>query len=221
MRSQNNIQIRYCCICYNDLILVSHQTETENYTPLVYSVLRSLDNRGTVKLSFPADSFQVHVLMENEIAYMCVTYKTNKYYIPFKFLETMKQKFNDIPDIAKKVSIANQDEFDMHFSPVMASLLYEFNVEGDKITKLQAQVEDVKQVMLENINKVIERGERMDVLLSKTEDLEAHGNTFRQQTQEVKYRMKCKNIKMWLLIGALLTTVLTIAILLACGVIKL
>ena len=51
---------------------------------------------------------------------------------------------------------------------------YDFNVQGDKITKLQAQVEDVKQVMLENINKVIERGESLDVLLSKTEDLEAH-----------------------------------------------
>lgn len=32
----------------------------------------------------------------------------------------------------------------------------------------------MKQVMLDNVEKVIERGERLDDLLSKTEDLESH-----------------------------------------------
>jgi hypothetical protein len=35
-------------------------------------------------------------------------------------------------------------------------------------------VEDVKQIMLDNVEKVIERGERLDELLTKTEDLETH-----------------------------------------------
>ncbi|KAJ4438255.1 hypothetical protein ANN_14194 [Periplaneta americana] len=53
--------------------------------------------------------------------------------------------------------------------------IYEYNIgRGDKVSKLRAQVEDVKQVMLENVEKVMERGERLDDLLSKTEDLESH-----------------------------------------------
>lgn len=42
------------------------------------------------------------------------------------------------------------------------------------MSQLHAQVEDVKQIMLENVEKVLERGERLDDLLSKTEDLESH-----------------------------------------------
>lgn len=42
------------------------------------------------------------------------------------------------------------------------------------MSKLRAQVEDVKQIMLDNVDKVIGRGERLDDLLSKTEDLESH-----------------------------------------------
>jgi vesicle-associated membrane protein 7 len=52
---------------------------------------------------------------------------------------------------------------------------YDFNIgRGDRISQLHAQVEDVKQIMLDNVEKVIERGERLDDLLSKTEDLESH-----------------------------------------------
>lgn len=51
---------------------------------------------------------------------------------------------------------------------------YDFNVgQGDKISALQSHVNDVKQIMLENVQKVLERGECLDDLLSKTEDLEA------------------------------------------------
>jgi Synaptobrevin/VAMP-like protein len=42
------------------------------------------------------------------------------------------------------------------------------------VSQIHAQVEDVKRIMLDNVEKVIERGDRLDDLLSKTEDLESH-----------------------------------------------
>lgn len=48
---------------------------------------------------------------------------------------------------------------------------------------LHAQVEDVKQVMLDNVEKVLERGERLDDLLSKTEDLESHVSTISENSK--------------------------------------
>ena len=44
--------------------------------------------------------------------------------------------------------------------------------EGDNFTQLQAQVNEVKGVMTENIEKVLQRGERLEDLIDKTEDLE-------------------------------------------------
>lgn len=37
---------------------------------------------------------------------------------------------------------------------------------------LNRQVEDVKGIMAQNIEKVVERGDRLDSLLEKTQDLE-------------------------------------------------
>jgi vesicle-associated membrane protein 7 len=42
------------------------------------------------------------------------------------------------------------------------------------VSQIHNQVEDVKRVMMDNVEKVIERGERLDDLLSKTENLESH-----------------------------------------------
>ena len=45
---------------------------------------------------------------------------------------------------------------------------------GDQLSTLQAQVDDVKVIMTENIEKVMQRGENLDDLMDKTTDLETH-----------------------------------------------
>ncbi|PNF17917.1 hypothetical protein B7P43_G02196 [Cryptotermes secundus] len=220
MEPKTVVQIRYCCISYGEVILVSHQTEAENYTPMIHSVLRTLNSTEDKKLAFPVDSFQVHVLIENGIAFTCVTYLTRKHYLPFSFLDALKEKFLEVPSLCSRAVTASENEFDRDFCPVMASVVYDFNIgRGDKVSKLRAQVEDVKQIMLDNVDKVIGRGERLDDLLSKTEDLESHGTVFRQGARDIRVKMRCKNLRMWLVIGGLLTLVLTVTILSACGVI--
>lgn len=44
---------------------------------------------------------------------------------------------------------------------------------NDTVTRLQSQVNEVKGVMTQNIEKVMERGDRLDDLMDKTEELEA------------------------------------------------
>lgn len=39
--------------------------------------------------------------------------------------------------------------------------------------QVQEQVNDVKIILKDNINKVLERGERLDDLIEKTDDLQA------------------------------------------------
>ena len=48
---------------------------------------------------------------------------------------------------------------------------------GDQITTLQSQVEEVKGVMTQNIERVLERGQRLEELMDKTTDLEANVRT--------------------------------------------
>jgi len=67
----------------------------------------------------------------------------------------------------------------MCISTVMMLMFQErFSQEGgggnDQITTLQSQVEEVKGVMTHNIERVLERGQRLEELMDKTTDLEAN-----------------------------------------------
>ena len=43
--------------------------------------------------------------------------------------------------------------------------------EVDKVSKVQQQVSEVKEIMMDNIEKVLDRGEKIELLVDKTENL--------------------------------------------------
>ena len=73
-------------------------------------------------------SFQVHVLIENGIAYTCVTYLTNKHYFPFVFLETVRKKFLEVPSLRTRAVTASENEFDRDFYPIIAQVVVSTNL---------------------------------------------------------------------------------------------
>ncbi|KAJ6653251.1 hypothetical protein lerEdw1_009415, partial [Lerista edwardsae] len=51
-------------------------------------------------------------------------------------------------------------------------------VGNDKMKNLQSEVEGVKNIMTQNVERILARGENLDHLRNKTEDLEATGALF-------------------------------------------
>ncbi|KKY15542.1 putative synaptobrevin [Phaeomoniella chlamydospora] len=61
---------------------------------------------------------------------------------------------------------------------------------------LQAQIDDTVGVMRENINKVSQRGERLDSLQDKTDNLAHSAQGFRRGANRVRKQMWWKDMKM-------------------------
>jgi vesicle-associated membrane protein 4 len=61
---------------------------------------------------------------------------------------------------------------------------------------LQAQIDDTVGVMRENINKVSQRGERLDALQDKTDNLAQSAHGFRRGANRVRKQMWWKDMKM-------------------------
>jgi len=74
---------------------------------------------------------------------------------------------------------------------------------NNRTQALQAQIDDTVGVMRDNINKVSQRGERLDALQNKTDDLAASAQGFRRGANRVRKAMWWKDMKMriWLGIG--------------------
>ncbi|XP_076875691.1 vesicle-associated membrane protein 8 isoform X2 [Brachyhypopomus gauderio] len=90
---------------------------------------------------------------------------------------------------------------------------------SSKLNQVQEQVNDVKVIIKDNINKVLERGERLDDLIGKTDDLQATADSFQRTSTRVSRKFWWKNMKMMIIIGVVVLIVIILIILLATGVI--
>ncbi|PHJ17269.1 snare protein [Cystoisospora suis] len=66
--------------------------------------------------------------------------------------------------------------------------LYQNPVEADKLLKVQRDLDEVKDVMLKNIDDLLQRGEKLDDLMQKSEDL---SNTSYQFYRQAKKNNQC------------------------------
>ncbi|XP_026209917.1 vesicle-associated membrane protein 8 isoform X2 [Anabas testudineus] len=88
-----------------------------------------------------------------------------------------------------------------------------------KLDQVQGQVNEVKVILKDNINKVLERGDRLDDLIGKTDDLQASADSFQRTSTRVARKYWWKNIKMMILIGVILLIIIVLIILFATNVI--
>ncbi|XP_037634049.1 vesicle-associated membrane protein 8 [Sebastes umbrosus] len=89
----------------------------------------------------------------------------------------------------------------------------------DKVQTLKDQVDGVKDIMTHNVDRILARGERLDDLMGKSEDLQAGAQHFKQTSQKVARTFWWKNVKLVVLIVVVVLIIVLIIILLATGVI--
>ncbi|KYO40294.1 vesicle-associated membrane protein 8 isoform X2 [Alligator mississippiensis] len=90
---------------------------------------------------------------------------------------------------------------------------------SEHVRDLQSEVEGVKSIMTQNVERILARGENLDHLRNKTEDLEATSEHFKTTTQKVARKYWWKNIKTMVIIGLIVAIILIFIILFATGVI--
>jgi hypothetical protein len=125
--------------------------------------------------------------VENGICYLCMSDEKNKHRIPFGFLEDMKTKFlTKFGMEAAQSAIAfamNED-----FKNIIAERMEFYNSEQadkglDNIGVVKSQIDEVKDVMVQNIEKVLERGEKIELLVDKTDRLNQQAFRFESSSR--------------------------------------
>ena len=80
--------------------------------------------------------------------------------------------------------------------------------QNDAITTAKREIDDVRGIMTRNIEGLLERGERMDLLVDKTDRLGGSAREFRVRSRDLKRRMWWKNVKLMGLLGLVLVLII-------------
>lgn len=86
-----------------------------------------------------------------------------------------------------------------------------YNASG-RIGESQRQVNEVVDIMRSNVNKILERGEKLDDLGERAESLEVGANQFHTSARRIKRKMWWQNVKMWIIIGIVVAILIAIIV---------
>lgn len=100
-----------------------------------------------------------------------------------------------------------QDQFSPKLLDIMDHLTY-----YNQTHEIQQEIDRLKDIMHENINNILARGEKAEDMLQKAEELEHQALAFKKNTMDLRRKMKRKHLMWQALYGATATTAVTAAI---------
>lgn len=117
--------------------------------------------------------------------------------MPFTFLTEIQQKFTSQPGASSSTSDPPAYSQQGTFGPVIAQLMTQYNTSPptDELTRAQAELAQVKDIMVQNVEQILSRGERIELLVDKTDSMASQATAFRRGARTVRRSMWWKNTR--------------------------
>lgn len=208
--------ILYSLIARNKTVLAEYTSTSGNF-PTITRVLLGKISEDDGKMSYVYDQYVFHYIVDNHIIYMCMCDDMNKRRIPFAFLEDMKQRFKaTYGDRAQTaIAFAMNDDFGRTLQKQMD---FYNGPSADNFASVNNKLDDVKNIMVQNIDLVLERGEKLELLVDKTEQLQQQAFKFQRSSKQLKVAMIWRRVKLYLLIFVVVALIAWVISVIACGI---
>lgn len=199
------------------MVLAEYTEFTGNFTTIASQCLVKLPASNN-KFTYNCDGHTFNYLVEDGFTYCVVAVESVGQQMPIAFLVRVKDDFSK-RYAGGKAATAAPSSLNREFgSKLKEHMQYcvDHPEEINKLAKVQAQVSEVKNVMMENIEKVLDRGEKIELLVDKTENLRSQAQDFRQQGTQVRRKMWLQNMKIKLIVLGIIVALILIIILSVC-----
>ena len=107
------------------------------------------------------------------------------------------------------------------FAKPLEALVVKFSSAGsqldDKARQVRQTVEEVKSLALENVEKVLERGAKIDDIVTQTDQLSQNAEGFHRSSRDLRNQIWWNNVKTKLMIGGVVAAFLLIIWVVFCG----
>ena len=194
--------------------LLAEVNEASGNAPeIARRILRRLPTEPGRRSYAYENGFSFHFLTEGRLIFLCM----EKGLDPpkaFAFLVEMQQSWR-----TQFAGTRGSSSF-KDFNHILADLRSdaERGVQGDEdLDEVNAKLLATKAVMSDSIEKVLERGEKIELLVDKTEHLQNHAFRFAKSSTQLKRSMRWREMKGKIIMAAVALGILTLVGMMSCG----
>ncbi|KAN0035948.1 hypothetical protein ACTA71_005242 [Dictyostelium dimigraforme] len=173
--------------------------------------------RRILDLIPPNDTKMSYVYENDTLTYLCMADEEFGRRIPFTFLDDVKNRFKSMYGDKGKTAIAYGMNSD--FSRTLENLMdhYSNTTRVDTMSRTMAEIDEVKNILVSDIApQLLKRGEKIEMLVERTDTLNQQSFKFKKQSKQLKCAMWWKNVKLMLVLAAIVLIIIFIIVMSYC-----
>ncbi|WFD34306.1 hypothetical protein MCUN1_001145 [Malassezia cuniculi] len=172
----------------SEVVYESHAAEHARFLAAAQSILGKITPESPARLSYAFESWLFHYVIADGHVFLAVADAAMGRRIPFAFLAQLQKAY--------------QERGDGDFSAKLEALRNSFSgdAESDPIRRAQAELGSVKDVITQNVEQILSRGEQIDLLMDRTDVAANQSLAFRRRAVSLRRSMWWRNTKITALI---------------------
>ncbi|TRY63150.1 hypothetical protein TCAL_10353 [Tigriopus californicus] len=219
------MSVLFCAVSQGSCILARHAVCLGNFSEVTDKAMVKIQAQSAQKQTFQDGSYCYHYIKTLRFIYFCISEPNCNRIQAFQFLNVIQEKFErsygSTPTTSHPIPFAMNGEFSPILSREMKALNDQMSSRNeddsqDKLSRAQSEIQSVKDILVSNIDLVAERGERMEVLIDKTENLRSESISFRQRSRTLQRKMWWESLKMKIVLGVVFVLILYLIIAASC-----
>jgi len=206
----------YSVISRGTTVLARFANFAGNFSEVTEQVLAQIGPDDS-KMTYSHGSYLFHYVSEDRIIYLCISDDEFDRSRAFLFLNDVKKRFQIA--YGGHAHSALPYAMNTEFSKILAAQMKHYSEarDVDTIASVQGELDELKDVMVKNIDTLASRGERLELLVNKTENLSASSVTFRKTSRNLARSLCWKNVKITVISVVISLVVIYFIISMACG----
>ena len=208
------MSIKYNCIMYENTIMSENYSQYYSLSPNVKNDIRELSitltEPKTRRIITDGEMYYGFMNINEKYNIICLSDGKFSKKLMMDFLKSIEEDFNQLSN------------YQSHFNTIQLKNLlrektdYYNDPRNDQIQNIKNQINDVKTMMIENIDQIIERGENIDTIVDSTGELSHLATGFRSNATRLQRRLWWKNIKMGITIFLIFLILIFIILMIIC-----
>ncbi|KAJ3862804.1 VAMP/synaptobrevin-like protein [Lentinula novae-zelandiae] len=197
MTSFTHRRVIHALVAQGPTILAEHKAGSRDFSQATQTILSKIPPNNS-KLTYVWEQYLFHYVSEGGFTYLVMADDSAGRRMPFAFLAELQRKFLEAPSS----SSLNDPELPAYglqgtFAPTISNLMNTYNTAPpvDEIARAQAELNQVKDIMVQNVEQILSRGERIELLVDKTDVMAGQATAFRRGARSVRRQMWWRNKK--------------------------
>jgi vesicle-associated membrane protein 7 len=145
----------------------------------------------------------------------------NKHRLPYAFLNEVRKLF--LAQYGSQAPLtAMAFAYNQEFTSILQDRMQFYNSEDaersiDNIGAVKNQIDQVKENMVQNISSLLERGERLELLVERTDNLNQQAFRFESSSRNMRKAMAWKKMRCYITVGVAAAFILFVFSASLCG----